>query len=50
VPTEHEGLEGKHQCLKSQKQGVHERKGIHDVKSRTFQEASLFCDDFVVVV
>ena len=42
VPTEHEGLEGKHQCLKSQYQGVHEPKGIHNVKSRASEEASLF--------
>ena len=42
VPTEHECLEWKHERLKSQNQGVHERKGIHNVKSCAFEEASLF--------
>ena len=42
VSAEHERLERKHQRLKTQDQGVHERERIHNVKSCTFQEASLF--------
>lgn len=42
VPAEHEDLEGKQQCLESQKQGVHESEGIDNVKSHTPRCAGVF--------
>jgi len=39
-----------HQRLESENQGVHERKGVDDVKPNGPQGAIVFCDNDVVIV
>jgi hypothetical protein len=42
VSPEHESLEGQQQGLKSQKQSVHERKGVQSVKCETPDSTGIF--------
>ena len=50
MSAEHEGLEGKHDRLEPQNQGVDQREGIHNVQGRTPHGAGVLRHDHVVVV
>jgi hypothetical protein len=49
VTAEQQSLEGKHQRLEPQNQGVHEPEGIHNVKTNTPRGAGVFGDNQLVV-
>jgi hypothetical protein len=50
VSAEHEGLEGKYQSLEPENQGVHECKGIYNMKSNAPGSSGLLRGDSVVIV
>src|SRR4029079_13788772 len=50
MSTKHEDLEGKHQSLQPQYQGVHQSKRVHHVKGDAAQRACVAGSDDVMVV
>ena len=50
MPAEHERLEGKHQCLQTENQRVHQAEGIDRMKHYGSEGAGVLRDDDVVIV
>src|SRR5215470_6582632 len=50
MSTEHERLEGKHQCLQAENQGMHEAEGVNCMKHDGAEGACVLRDDDVMIV